>query len=69
LGHKMREKMGVSSQRDDAETERSFNSDQKEVKSKKSVKIADEELGPTVGTGQAHPVKSALASRDNRSRP
>ena len=51
MGHKMREKMGVSSQRDDAETERSFNSEHKEVKGKKSVKIADEELGPTVGTG------------------
>jgi hypothetical protein len=69
LGNRMREKMGVSSQKDDAETERSFNSDHKDVKSKKSVKIADEEMGPTAGTGLAHPFKSALVSRESRSRP
>jgi hypothetical protein len=61
--------MGVAPQKDDAETERSFTSDHKDTKSKKSVKIADEELGPTAGTGQSHPVKSAIASRDSRSRP
>jgi hypothetical protein len=44
--------MGVAPQKDDAETERSFTSDHKDTKSKKSVKIADEELGPTAGTGQ-----------------
>lgn len=59
--------MGFGSQKNDSETERSFNSDIKDQKavSKKSVKIADEELGPTAGTGQDRPIKSALVTKSS----
>lgn len=59
--------MGFGSQKNDSETERSFQSDNKSQKAanKKQVKIAEEELGPTLGSGMDRPIKSALATKSS----